>query len=54
MLLQSDLDPLPSAKAEIRLASPRNFWGLALDDVKSLASLRAGTLVRVEVEPAEA
>ena len=35
-------------------ASPCNIWGRALDDVKSLASVRAGAPVRVEVGPAEA
>ena len=35
-------------------ASTCDIWGRALDDVQSLASLPAGALVRVEVEPAEA
>ena len=47
--------PTPSSQGdEIRLASPCNIWGRALDDFKSLASLRAGALVRAEIEPAEA
>lgn len=35
---------------EIRLASPCNIWGRALDDVRSLAQVRAGALVSVAVE----
>lgn len=47
--------PTPISQGdEIRLASPCNIWGRALDDVKSLASVRAGAPVRVEVGPAEA
>lgn len=34
---------------ETRLASPCNVWGKALDDVKALASVRAGADVSVEV-----
>lgn len=33
---------------EIRLASPCNIWAQALDDVKSLAPVRAGERVRIE------
>ena len=33
---------------ECRLASPCNIWGRALDDVRALRSVRAGTAIRVE------
>jgi hypothetical protein len=33
---------------EIRLASPCNVWGKALGDVKQLASVKAGSPIRVE------
>ena len=33
---------------ECRLASPCNIWGRALDDVKSLKSVRSGAAIRVE------
>lgn len=33
---------------ETRLASPCNIWGRALDDVKALASVRAGDEIVVE------
>jgi len=33
---------------ETRLASPCNIWGRALDDVKVLASVRAGDPIKVE------
>lgn len=33
---------------ETRLASPCNIWGRALDDVKTLASVRAGDEILVE------
>lgn len=33
---------------ETRLASPCNIWGRALDDVKALASVRAGDAIKVE------
>ena len=35
---------------EIRLASPCNIWGTALDDLRALATVRAGAPVSVEVE----
>ena len=42
--------PTPISQGdEIRLASPCNIWGYALDDVTTLASVRAGATVRVEV-----
>jgi hypothetical protein len=34
---------------EIRLASPCNIWAMALDDVKALASVRAGERIEVLV-----
>jgi len=47
--------PTPISQGdEIRLASPCNIWGRALDDVKIFAAVRAGAPVRVEVESAEA
>jgi len=33
---------------EIRLASPCNVWGRALGDVKQLAAVRSGALIKVE------
>ncbi len=33
---------------ECRLASPCNIWGRALDDVKTLSSVRSGAAIRVE------
>ena len=33
---------------ECRLASPCNIWGRALDDVKTLKSVRSGAAIRVE------
>lgn len=43
--------PTPiSGGDEIRLASPCNIWGKALDDVRTLAPVRSGAPVRVEVE----
>lgn len=33
---------------ETRLASPCNIWGRALDNVKALASVRAGDAIKVE------
>ena len=42
--------PTPiSQGGEIRLASPCNIWGRALDDVTALFSVRAGAAVRVDV-----
>ena len=41
--------PTPiSQNGEIRLASPCNIWGRALDDVTALSTVRAGTPIRVE------
>ncbi len=37
---------------EIRLASPTNIWGRAREDVRSLAAVRDGDPVRVELEEA--
>src|SRR3989338_10738041 len=37
-----------SRGAEIRLASPTNIWGRALDDVRTLAKVRSGAPIRVE------
>jgi len=40
--------PTPIAQGdEIRLASPANIWGRALDDVRLLASVRAGAPIWV-------
>ena len=42
--------PTPISQGEeIRLASPCNIWGHALDDVKALSAVRNGASVRVEV-----
>ena len=38
-----------SQGGEIRLASPTNIWGRALDYVTALSSVRAGAAVRVDV-----
>jgi hypothetical protein len=41
--------PTPVSRGdEIRLASPSNLWGRALDDVQQLRSVSAGTAVTVE------
>jgi hypothetical protein len=41
--------PTPvSSGDECRLASPCNIWGSAQDDVRALASVRAGAAIRVE------
>jgi len=40
---------LISQGEEIRLASPCNIWGRALDDVKVLSAVRNGANVTVEV-----
>lgn len=41
--------PTPISQGdEIRLASPCNIWGRALDDVKALGAVSAGELVTVE------
>jgi hypothetical protein len=41
--------PTPvSTGNEIRLVSPTNIWGRAVDDVKQLASVREGASIRVE------
>lgn len=41
--------PTPISRGdEIRLASPCNIWGTALDDVTTLAAVPAGAPVRVE------
>lgn len=37
-----------SAPGEIRLASPTNIWGRALDDVKALKAVKAGAAITVE------
>ena len=42
--------PTPISQGEeIRLASPCNIWGRALDDVKALSAVRNGATVTVEV-----
>ena len=42
--------PTPISKAgEIRLASPCNIWGQALDDVQALSAINSGAEVTVEV-----
>ena len=42
--------PTPISKGgEIRLASPCNIWGQALDDVKALSAIKSGVEVTVEV-----
>ena len=42
--------PTPiSQSEEIRLASPCNIWGRALDDVKALSVVSGGANVKVEV-----
>ena len=42
--------PTPISKGgEIRLASPCNIWGRALDDVKALSAIKSGVEVTVEV-----
>jgi len=44
--------PTPISRGqEIRLASPCNIWGRALDDVTALKAVRAGAPVTVEREP---
>jgi uncharacterized protein len=41
--------PTPVSRGtEIRLVSPTNIWGRALDDVIQLGSVRAGASIRVE------
>lgn len=41
--------PTPISQAdEIRLASPTNIWGRALDDVTRLRSVRSGASITVE------
>lgn len=44
--------PTPVSKGtEIRLVSPTNIWGRALNDVKALGGVRPGRPVRVEALP---
>ena len=41
--------PTPVSRGdEIRLASPTNIWGRALDDVRKLAKVKSGARVEVE------
>ena len=41
--------PTPISRGdEIRLASPCNLWGRALDDVKQLSTVSAGAAIQVE------
>jgi len=43
--------PTPISRGEeIRLASPCNIWGRALDDVAALAPIRPGASIKVETE----
>ena len=35
---------------EIRLAAPTNIWGRAVEDVRTLASVRSGAAIQVEKE----
>ena len=45
--------PTPISRGnEIRLVEPTNIWGKALDDVKQLAPIQAGTPIRVEADAA--
>ena len=44
--------PTPVSRGnEIRLVEPTNIWGRALDDVKQLSKIRAGSGIRVEALP---
>ena len=44
--------PTPISQGEeIRLASPCNIWGCALDDVQELSSVGSGAKVTVELMP---
>ena len=41
--------PTPISRGdEIRLAAPTNIWGRAVEDVRTLASVRSGAAIRVE------
>ena len=41
--------PTPISRGdEIRLAAPTNIWGRAVEDVRTLASVRPGAAIRVE------
>ena len=43
--------PTPISRGdEIRLASPCNLWGRALDDVRQLRAVRAGASITVECD----